>query len=240
MLDKDLRRMSNSVTSMAKWNDIQPMFRQITEVVMPIGGLFAAMFALARFGTWQTARLDFVADGYSGLGFVGIFLTIMFLDFLTVCFAFFCLGPLLCVSVMKQSSMWAIQIPSHGFFSLLRLCISFSRSLALVGVNIALVCGAKAFLTLLALCVYSFASLALIVPAKFTRLVSAKFVKSFRFLATRTCFGYDGLKHSFFLSKKLCPEPFAGTIPQVARFISAHHTRVTATNNNKMMKFGRF
>lgn len=88
-----------------------------------------------------------------------------------------------------------------------RLVVARLRGLAFRTSTVAKVSRMAAFFSLLALCVYSFASLALIVPVKSTSFVSGKVVKLFSFFACAAAFLYNCLRHDFLLIRKLCLEP---------------------------------
>lgn len=69
-----------------------------------------------------------------------------------------------------------------------------------------------------------------IAKAVFATLVSAKIIESFDFLAVAALLCYHGLRHGFFLPKKLCLELPAGYNPPAARFIWGHPTRFQQKN----------
>ncbi len=231
--------MSNEIAITTKGNHITKVFGFVPEVVMPEFCRTAAVLAIACLGTWQPTGLDFMANGKSGFGFVGVFLSTAFIGFLAAGFAFFRLEPLLftfpchrLTFLFHRSSMRAIQIPLHGLFSFRRLCVSFSLGLGMIATCVAFASGTVAFPGLLTLCVYRFASLAFTVSAKFTVFVSVKLLKRLKVLAFRALFGKLSLRHVSIPFQLIRVRANLQHKLRLARVIPDHHTGFSITSNN--------
>lgn len=168
-------------------NNIKPMFFGVAFVVVVLFCLFRAIMAFQGIGARQLAIPYSIIDSVSSLIAIGIFCLA------TLCSKFaykFTSFALIITSVFSLSVFAMVVFPDGSFVN-----------------NLPFLALAIRFLILF------FAYFALVAMFIFFAFIFVKFRNGFNFFAIATSFCYDLLRHSFFLTKKLCSGPVLGYIP---------------------------
>ena len=126
---------------------------------------------------------------------------------------------------------------SSFIFDRVFLNIAFSSFFVFLAVPISLLNFSAYFFTVGSLLIFgcnsSTASFTNGIQSAFSTAVQAKFRDGFDYLALRTGLCYDGLKHGFFLIKKLCLGPVTGHILWPAYLIVCNSNQNTSINSIK-------
>ena len=180
---------SFAMTGKTNRNDIKLMFGRITVPMMVFFSLIGTVVALQSIRTGQVADSDGILNGFN------------------------------CLSLSWKPSSTLISRAASVCLTNITLSIGFSDRLSSFSATIFRTTLSIEFFVFLGLLRYFTTNYTFALIAIFSCSILMKFRNRFGLLANTSGFGYDGLRHSRLLNRRLCLEPVAGTYQRSACLI---------------------